>query len=81
MPPCQGCHGADANGIAGPAYATWPKLRGQHAAYIEQQHKAYRDGNLDDASTWFIMRGVAHTLDDAAITAVANYLAALPPAN
>jgi cytochrome c553 len=79
-PPCQGCHGADANGVAGVAYATWPSLRGQHADYVAQRLKDYRDAKLADSSNDFIMRGVAHTLDDESIAALAAWLGSLPPA-
>lgn len=78
-PPCQGCHGVAANGIEGDYYATWPILRGQHAAFLVQRLKDYRDGNPGTSSNDYIMRGVAHTLDDASINALARYLSALPP--
>jgi len=78
-PPCQGCHGTAANGVAGDAYAAYPKLRGQHADYLVQRLKDYRDGKLTDSSNDFIMHGVARTLDDASIGAVAAYLSALAP--
>ncbi|HEY0230873.1 MAG TPA: c-type cytochrome [Dokdonella sp.] len=78
-PPCQGCHGATANGLSGDAHAAYPALRGQHADYLVQRLKDYRDGKLTDSSNDFIMRGVAHGLDDAAITTLAAYLSALAP--
>jgi cytochrome c553 len=78
-PPCQGCHGAAANGVAGNAYLAYPALRGQHADYLVQRLKDYRDGKWVDSSNDFIMQGVARTLDDAAITAIAGYLSRLPP--
>lgn len=79
-PPCQGCHGVDANGPADARLGTWPALRGQHADYVVSRLKAYRDGKPGDSSNGFVMEGVARTLDDASIDAIAAWLAALPPA-
>lgn len=81
-PPCQGCHGADAGGPAAGAehYRAWPALRGQNGDYLVQRLQNYRDGKLHDSSNDFVMHGVAQTLDDASIQALAAYLAALPPA-
>ncbi len=78
-PPCQGCHGAGADGVAGEAYAAYPKLRGQHADYLVQRLKDFRAGTLTDSSNDFVMHGVARTLDDASIAALAAYLSALAP--
>jgi cytochrome c553 len=78
-PPCQGCHGTTAAGLSGSAYAAYPALRGQHADYLVQRLKDYRDGKLSDSSNDFIMQGVARTLDDASIDATAAYLSTLAP--
>lgn len=79
-PPCQGCHGAYANGPADARFATWPSLRGQHADYVVARLKAYRDASSDaDSSNEFVMRGVARRLDDETIAALASWLASLPP--
>lgn len=78
-PPCQGCHGADANGPADSRFATWPALRGQNADYLAARLKAYRDGNRAVSSNEFVMRGVARSLDDEAIAALASWLASAPP--
>lgn len=37
---CQGCHGLNGNSVV----PIFPKLAGQHAAYLESALKAYRDG-------------------------------------
>ncbi|WP_455234609.1 c-type cytochrome [Thiogranum longum] len=37
---CAGCHGADGNS----ANPEWPKLAGQHAAYLEKQLKDFKEG-------------------------------------
>jgi len=79
IPPCQGCHGTAASGLSGNAYVAYPALRGQHADYLVQRLKDYRDGKLSDSSNDFIMQGVARTLDDASIGAIAAYLSTLAP--
>jgi cytochrome c553 len=81
IPPCQGCHGAEATGQADPRFRLFPVLRGQLADYVVAKLKEYRRGALADSSTDFIMQGVAGTLDDASIEAVARWLAALLPEN
>ncbi len=78
-PPCQGCHGVDANGPTDARFTTWPALRGQHADYVVARLKAYREGKPANTSNDFVMHGVAATLDDASIDAIAAWLAALPP--
>lgn len=80
-PACQGCHGTDANGPGtGPVhYRAWPALRGQNGEYVVQRLQNYRDGKLKDSSNDFIMHGVAQTLDDGSIRALAAYLSSLPP--
>ncbi len=80
VPPCQGCHGADANGpiITASRYLAYPMLRGQHAAYLVSRLNGYRDKQAHDSTNDFIMRGVAHMLDDGSIHAVAVWLDSLP---
>lgn len=82
IPPCQGCHGAAAEGgpvDAGQQYLLYPALRGQHAPYLAARLRSYRDGWPRYAGGDYIMAGVARRLDDASIQAIAAYLAALPP--
>ena len=43
---CQGCHGMDGNSKV----PIFPKLAGQHAAYLESALKAYRNGLRTSAS-------------------------------
>jgi cytochrome c553 len=43
---CVGCHGADGNSMV----PNFPKLAGQHAAYLEKQLKDFRDGYRKDAT-------------------------------
>lgn len=80
---CVGCHGP-----AGAGNRDWnktwskapavlaPGIGGQHAAYIEKQLKAYRDGarGNDPAK---VMRDIARGLDDGEIKALAAYAATL----
>ena len=79
---CTGCHGPNGKGVAGAAF---PVLAGQHAAYIEKQLKAFRQGadqpladgsrvNDGDAS---IMRDVAEKMSDLEIKAVASFISGL----
>jgi len=83
IPPCQGCHGPTA---AGPAvsqnqYAAYPSLRGQQSAYLVARLTNFRKGMPHGSTNDFIMQGVAQTLDDDAIAAVATWLGSLPPEN
>jgi cytochrome c553 len=86
IPACQGCHGGAAQGPsfdssvrAQQHFAAWPALRGQHGAYLISRLTRYRDAKPHATSNDFIMRGVAGTLDDDAIAALAAWLGSLPP--
>jgi cytochrome c553 len=81
MPPCQGCHGADANGPGASVaqYAAYPSLRGQPALYVVARLTHLRDGQPSDTTNAFIMHGVAQTLDDESIQAIASWLGSLAP--
>jgi len=81
VPPCQGCHGAEAEGVPAVAvqYAAYPALRGQYAPYIIARLTSFRQGLPHDTSNDLIMRGVARTLDDESIQAVAAWLSSLTP--
>jgi cytochrome c553 len=81
MPPCQGCHGADANGPAESVdqYAAYPSLRGQSAPYVVARLTHFHDGQPSDTSNTFIMHGVAATLDDDSMQAIASWLGSLEP--
>jgi len=77
-PPCQGCHGADAGGhpLAGEdaSYRTYPVLRGQHADYVVQRLKDFRDDKHLTSSSDRIMAPVARTLDEESMKAVALWI-------
>ena len=70
---CTACHGP--TGIGNPA-ALYPRVSGQHAAYVEQTLKDFRTGaRANDAQQ--MMRGVAAKMTDDEIAAVAQYLQGL----
>jgi cytochrome c553 len=80
LPPCQGCHGSDANGPpswTGP-YAAYPSLRGQNSQYLVDRLSNYREGKPADTSNSLIMHGVASALDDQSIQALSEWLGSLP---
>lgn len=71
-PACMACHGPNGAGIP----AQYPRLAGQHAAYIETQLKAYRAGERAN-DTNGMMRAVASRLTDNEIKALAQYVSGL----
>jgi cytochrome c553 len=79
IPPCQGCHGEDARGPSSvrDQYAAYPSLRGQYATYVMARLGNFRKGLPSDTSNSFIMHGVAETLDDGSIDAIAAWLGSL----
>jgi cytochrome c553 len=82
VPPCQGCHGADA---AGPSintgrYALYPSLRGQNAPYLAARLTSFHKHQPHDTTNDFIMGGVAQTLDEESIQAITAWLSSLTPA-
>jgi cytochrome c553 len=87
IPPCQGCHGAAAEGVhsveqmpgrPATAWHTYPTLAGQQAAYVVAQLKAYQTGARVDSSNGHIMQIVAQALDEKAMQQVAAYVSQLP---
>jgi cytochrome c553 len=82
VPPCQGCHGASALGdpaASARQYLAYPRLRGQHAAYLVSRLANFRDKPAHGSSNDYIMHGVARTLDDGSIQSLAAWLESLPP--
>lgn len=51
---CIGCHGADGNSLV----ANFPKIAGQHAAYLEKALKDYRDGFRKDPTMAAFAKGL-----------------------
>lgn len=70
---CASCHGPAGHG--NPA-AQYPAIRGQHATYVAAQLKAYRSGTRQTDQNQ-MMRGVAHSMTDDQIAAVAAYVQGL----
>ena len=81
IPPCQGCHGADAGGpsISSGRYAAYPSLRGQNAPYLIARLTSFHKSQPHDTTNDFIMGGVAQTLDEESILAIAAWLSSLTP--
>lgn len=73
VPPCSACHGPGNRGVG----ENFPAIAGQHASYIAQQIRAWRDGARSNDAVQ-LMTGVAERLTDAQIDAVAAYLSSLP---
>ena len=82
IPPCQGCHGADAGGpsLSSGQYAAYPSLRGQYAPYLIARLTSFHKNLPHDTTNDFIMGGVAQTLDEESIQAIAAWLSSLTPA-
>jgi cytochrome c553 len=81
IPPCQGCHGADAGGsaVVTGQYAAYPSLRGQYSMYLIARLTNFHNSLPHDTTNDFIMGGVARTLDTDSIQAVAAWLSSLAP--
>lgn len=68
VPACASCHGAQAQGND-----TFPRLAGQHDAYLLRQITVFKNGTRGNAP---VMSAVAHTLTDEQAKAVAAFLQA-----
>ncbi len=64
---CAGCHGTDGNSMV----PTFPKLAGQHEAYLVDALKQYRSGARNNAS----MKPMVAALTDTDIANLAAYYA------
>lgn len=64
---CVACHGPNGNSTN----PLWPKLAGQHAAYLEKQLKAFKSGERKDP----LMSPMAAPLSEQDIADVAAYFA------
>lgn len=73
--PCATCHGADGRSNVVPQY---PKIGGQHAEYLVNALKAYRDGRRQGTYA-SIMREAAKQLSDSDIEQLAAYIESLSP--
>ncbi len=68
---CAACHGIDGNS----SNPTFPKIAGQHKAYLIKSLKAYREGNRSDP----VMSPMAASLSDTDIENLAAYFSAQTP--
>ena len=80
IPPCQGCHGTGAQGIAvgNAVQLAYPNLRYQHAQYLVTRLGDYRARKLNQTSNELVMQAVASRLDDDDIEALAAWIASAP---
>ena len=69
VPACMSCHGPSGSGIA----PNFPKLAGQHAAYIEAQLLDFKSGARSNP----IMQTIAFPLSEKQIKQLALYISAL----
>lgn len=69
---CLACHGADGNSIN----IIWPRLAGQHAAYIAKQLRDFKAGKRTDPT----MQGMVAALTDEDIVNIAAYYETQTPA-
>ena len=74
MPACTGCHSPDGAGLAAAGY---PKLGGQHAAYVAKQLTDFREGNRTNDGDAMTMRAIAAKLSNKDIEAVSSYIQGL----
>ncbi len=70
---CTACHLADGSGMP---LAGFPKLSGQHAAYVEAQLKAFRSGDRNNDLNG-MMQDIASKLTDEDIKLLSNYVSGL----
>lgn len=73
---CSTCHGPRGISIS----PMFPNLAAQQPVYLETQLKAFRDRSRADPHAQAFMWGMAAQLTDTAITEIAAYYAAQPPA-
>jgi len=87
IPPCQGCHGADARGYAlafvadgngHTPFAVFPSLRGQQLPYLQARLAAYHGDQLRGSTAERAMSGVGQHLDETSMQALAAWLSILP---
>lgn len=71
---CATCHGVNGRSVS----PTFPNLASQTAPYLELQLHAFKDQSRADPDAQAYMWGMASQLNDAMISALANYFAAQP---
>lgn len=80
VPACMACHGPSGHGIPGTGF---PMVRAQHADYIADRLRRYRNGETNGGDDPYsrIMVAVAAALTDAEIEAVSSYIEGLHKAD
>jgi cytochrome c553 len=73
VPACSGCHGPAG---AGQGLSKFPRLSGQHSAYVKQTLEYFRKGERANDPNG-MMRGVTAHLTDQEIAAVSQYIQGL----
>lgn len=75
VPACMSCHGPSGAGIpgGGTEIGAYPRLGGQHMAYVVDQMKAYKTGQRKNA----IMEDIAKRLTEEELNSVANFIQGL----
>ena len=68
---CISCHGVDGNSVN----PVWPKLAGQHEAYLIKQMKDFKSGARSDP----VMSAMSKSITDANIENIAAYFASQTP--
>lgn len=71
VPACSGCHNEDGSGTE-----KYPRIAGQHSAYVVQQLLSFKNGGRANDSK-AVMRAVAKRMNDKEIRAVAEYVVTL----
>lgn len=75
IPACMSCHGPSGAGIlgGGSSIVAFPRLGGQHKAYVVDQMKFYKSGQRVNN----IMADIASRMSDEEVNAVANFIQGL----
>ena len=75
LPACMSCHGPNGAGMpgGGSAILAFPRLGGQHKAYVVEQMKAFQSGQRENS----IMADIANRMSEEELNAVGNFIQGL----
>ena len=75
IPACMSCHGPNGAGMpgGGSAILAFPRLGGQHKAYVVEQMKAFQSGQRENS----IMADIANRMNEEELNAVGNFIQGL----
>ena len=75
IPACMSCHGPNGAGMpgGGSAILAFPRLGGQHKAYVVEQMKAFQSGQRENS----IMADIANRMSEEELNAVGNFIQGL----